>query len=158
MPSRRYLVERYYMEATVAGAGLDDEQKEQLKEFNSTLSTLCTKFEKNLLADTNDLAVVLDDASELDGLGAGEISAAAEAAKERGLDGKYLVTLVLPTGHPWLSSLTNRDVRGADHDRIAVARRVAATSGTTTQLILEITRLRARARHACSASSRTPHG
>ncbi|MCC6376520.1 MAG: M3 family peptidase, partial [Microbacteriaceae bacterium] len=100
---QRYLVERYYTEMTLAGAGLSDEQKEQLKEFNRELSVLTTKFEKNLLADTNDLAVVIDDVADLDGLGAGEISAAAEAAKERGLDGKYLVTLVLPTGHPWLS-------------------------------------------------------
>jgi peptidyl-dipeptidase Dcp len=139
---QRYLVERHYMEATIAGAGLDDAQKEQLKEYNSTLSTLCTKFEKNLLADTNDLAVVLDDASELDGLGDGEISAAAEAAKERGLDGKYLVTLVLPTGHPWLSSLTDRGVR----ERIMTASRARASRGNhwdNRELILGITRLRA---------------
>ena len=139
---QRYLIERYYMEATVAGAGLDDEQKELLKEFNSKLSTICTKFEKNLLADTNDLAVVLDDAAQLDGLSAGEISAAAEAAKERGLDGKYLVTLVLPTGHPWLSSLTDRSVR----ERIMTASRSRANRGNqwdNNQLILEITRLRA---------------
>lgn len=52
----RYLVERYYIEFTVAGAGLSDEDKERLKEYNQRLSTLTTKFEKNLLADTNDLA------------------------------------------------------------------------------------------------------
>src|SRR5690606_16340235 len=93
------------------GAGLDDAQKEQLKDYNRRLSTLTTRFEKNLLADTNDLAVVIDDVAELDGLSAGEISAAAEAAKERGLDGKYLIALILPTGHPYLSDLTRRDVR-----------------------------------------------
>ena len=107
----RYLVERYYMEFTIAGAGLDDAEKEKLREYNQRLSTLTTRFEKNLLADTNDLAVVIEDVAELAGLEPGEISAAAEAAKELGLEGKYLVTLVLPTGHPWLSSLTNRDVR-----------------------------------------------
>ncbi|HNP16747.1 MAG TPA: M3 family peptidase, partial [Terrimesophilobacter sp.] len=88
---QRYLVERYYTEMTLAGAGLDDDQKEKLKDFNQKLSTLTTRFEKNLLADTNDLAVIFDDVAELDGLGAGEISAAAEAAKERvlalGLEG-----------------------------------------------------------------------
>src|SRR5205823_3216286 len=101
------------------GAGLSDEDKSTLREYNQKLATLSTRFEKNLLADTNDLAVVVDDLAELDGLGAGEISAAAEAAKERGLDGKFLITLVLPTGHPYLNSLTNRELR----ERIMTASR-----------------------------------
>ena len=110
-PESKYLVERYYIEFTVAGAGLDEPEKEKLRDYNQRLSSLTTRFEKNLLADTNDLAVVIDDVAELDGLEPGEISAAAEAAKDRGLDGKYLITLVLPTGHPFLSSLKNREVR-----------------------------------------------
>lgn len=139
---QRYLVERYYTEMTLAGAGLDDDQKEKLKDFNQKLSTLTTRFEKNLLADTNDLAVIFDDVAELDGLGAGEISAAVEAAKERGLDGKYLVTLVLPTGHPYLANLTRRDVR----ERILAASRSRGNRGgdhDNTALVLEITKLRA---------------
>ncbi len=138
----RYLVERYYTEFTLAGAGLDEEEKKKLRDYNQTLSTLTTRFEKNLLADTNDLAVVIDDVTQLDGLGAGEISAAAEAAKERGLEGKYLVTLVLPTGHPHLDSLTNRDVR----ERIMTASRSRGSRGNDNdnrELVLEITRLRA---------------
>lgn len=138
----RYLVERYYTEFTLAGAALDDDQKAALRDYNQKLSTLTTRFEKNLLADTNDLAVVIDDVAELDGLGAGEISAAGEAARERGLDGKYLVTLVLPTGHPYLDSLTNRDVR----KRIMAASRSRGSRGgdnDNRELVLEITRLRA---------------
>ncbi|MBX3100171.1 MAG: M3 family metallopeptidase [Salinibacterium sp.] len=138
----RYLVERYYMEFTIAGAGLDEIEKAKLRDYNQQLSTLTTRFEKFLLADTNDLAVVIDDPAELAGLEPGEISAAAEAAKERGLAGKYLVTLVLPTGHPWLSSLTNRDVR----ERIMAASRARGNRGgewDTKQLVLDITRLRA---------------
>jgi peptidyl-dipeptidase Dcp len=138
----RYLVERYYDEFTLAGAALSDEDKEKLKDYNKQLSTLTTRFEKNLLADTNESAVVFDDASELDGLGDGEVSAAAEAAKERGLDGKYVVTLVLPTGHPYLASLSNRDVR----ERIMAASRSRGIHGgdhDNRQLVLDITRLRA---------------
>ena len=138
----RYLVERYYVEYTVAGAGLNEAEKARLRDYNQHLSTLTTRFEKNLLADTNDLAVVIDDVSELDGLGAGEVSAAAEAAKDRGLEGKYLITLVLPTGHPFLSSLTNREVR----ERIMAASRARGNRGgdwDNSELVLEITRLRA---------------
>jgi peptidyl-dipeptidase Dcp len=138
----RYLVERYFDEYTIAGAGLDDADKESLREYNKRLSTLTTRFEKNLLADTNDLAVVVDDVADLAGLGDGEISAAAEAAKERGLDGKYLVTLVLPTGHPYLDALSERSVR----ERIMTASRSRAGRGNendNSALVLEITRLRA---------------
>jgi peptidyl-dipeptidase Dcp len=137
----RYLVERWYTEMTLAGAGLDEAQKERLKALNSELATLTTKFEKNLLADTNDLAVHLTDVADLEGLGSGEISAAAEAAAARGLDG-YLVTLVLPTGHPFLASLTNPEVR----ERIMAASRARGSRGgeyDNRALVLEIVRLRA---------------
>ncbi|MBX3087392.1 MAG: M3 family metallopeptidase [Cryobacterium sp.] len=139
---QRYLVERYYTEMTLAGAGLDEAEKEKLKDYNQKLSVLTTKFEKNLLSDTNDLAVVIEDVSELDGLGAGEISAAAEAARERGMEGKYLVTLVLPTGHPWLGSLSRREVR----ERIMTASRARGSRGgefDNRDLVLEIAKLRA---------------
>ena len=138
----RYLIERYHTEFTLAGAGLDDAQKFRLREYNQRLSTLTTRFEKNLLADTNDLAVVFDTAEQLAGLGDGELSAAAEAARERGLDGKYVVTLVLPTGHPWLASLTERTAR----ERIMTASRARGIRGGENDnraLVLEITRLRA---------------
>ncbi|MES2092275.1 MAG: M3 family metallopeptidase [Actinomycetota bacterium] len=138
----RYLVERYHSEFTLAGAGLDEAEKAKLRDFNQKLSTLTTRYEKNLLADTNDLAVVIDDVADLDGLDAGEISAAAEAAKERGLEGRYLVTLVLPTGHPYLDALTNPAVRA----RIMDASRARGSRGGThdnRELVLEITHLRA---------------
>ena len=139
---QRYLVERHYTEMTLAGAALDDEQKVRLSELNARLSTLTTKFEKNLLADTNDLAVVIDDPAELDGLSPGEISAAAQAAADRGLEGKYLITLVLPTGHPWLESLTRREVR----ERVMAASRARGSRGgdyDNRDVLLEIVRLRA---------------
>jgi peptidyl-dipeptidase Dcp len=142
-PESVYLIERYYDEFTVAGAGLSDEDKTTLRDYNQKLASLGTRFEKNLLADTNDLAVIVDDIAELDGLGAGEISAAAEAAKERGLDGKYLITLVLPTGHPYLDSLTNRGLR----EKIMTASRSRSSRGGDNDnrgIVLEITNIRAK--------------
>ena len=138
----RYLVERYFTDFTLAGAGLDAAAKTRLSELNQRISGLQAKFEKQLLADTNALAVVFDSAEELDGLGEGELSAAAEAAKGRGLEGKFLVTLVLPTGHPWLASLTRPEAR----ERIMTASRSrGARDGDQDNrpLVLEIARLRA---------------
>ncbi len=137
----RYLVERYHEEFLLAGAGLPEDAKERLKELNAELSTLSTQFEKRLLADTNDLAVHLTDAEELDGLSPAEISAAEQAAHDRGTGG-YLLTLVLPTGHPYLARLTRRDVR----ERLMRASRSRGARGNehdTRDLVLRITALRA---------------
>jgi peptidyl-dipeptidase Dcp len=141
-PEQRYLVERHYREMSLAGAGLDDAAKVRLTELNQRLSTLTTTFEKNLLADTNDLAVVFDDASELDGLTEGELSAAAQAAADRGLDGKYVVTLTLFTGHPYLATLRDR----ASRKRIMDASRARGSRGGAHDnrgVLGEIVRLRA---------------
>ncbi|HEU0206425.1 MAG TPA: M3 family metallopeptidase [Pseudolysinimonas sp.] len=140
---QKYLVHRWHTEMTLAGAGLDEAQKEKLKQLNQKLSVLTTKFEKNLLSDSNELAVVIDDVADLDGLEPGEISAAAQAASERGLpEGKYLLTLVLPTGHPFLSSLTDRGIR----QRIMEASQARGNHGgefDNNAVLLEIVRLRA---------------
>ncbi|MBN9152836.1 MAG: M3 family metallopeptidase [Microbacterium sp.] len=139
---QRYLVERRFREMTHAGAALDDAAKERLTALNTRLSTLTTTFEKNLLADTNDLAVVFHDAAELDGLTEGELSAAAQAATDRGLDGSFVVTLTLFTGHPYLSSLTRRDARKRIMDA-SRSRGIRGNQNDNRTVLLEIVRLRA---------------
>jgi peptidyl-dipeptidase Dcp len=138
----RYLVERYLTEFRLAGAALDETDKQRLKELNERISAQETAFEIALQADSNDLAVVVDDAAQLDGLTPGEVSAAAAAAEARGLDGKYLLTLVLPTAHPHLASLTDRDLRR----RLSDAQRSRGSRGNehdTRAIALDILRLRA---------------
>ena len=126
-------MERRFREMTHAGAGLDEDAKAQLTELNQRLSTLTTTFEKNLLTDTNDLAVVFDHAAELDGLTDGELSATAQAATDRGLDGKFVVTLTLFTGHPYLASLT-RARRRASASWMPRDRAASAATRTTTAM------------------------
>jgi peptidyl-dipeptidase Dcp len=135
----RRLLERYYTDFVRAGAELDDEAQARLRTINEELSALSTTFEQNLLADTNESALILDDPADLDGLSADAIASAAEAATARGLDGKYVLELVLPTGQPALASLTNRAVRerlmrasltrggrGNEHDNSAIVLKMAA--------------------------------
>ncbi len=139
---QRYLVERHHREMTHAGAGLDDEAKARLTLLNQQLSTLSNTFERNLLNDTNDLAVVFDSAEELDGLSAGELSAAARAAQERDLDGGFLIALPLFTGHPYLAQLRDRESRR----RIMAASRERASRDNANDnrpILTEIVRLRA---------------
>ncbi|WP_066515557.1 M3 family metallopeptidase [Curtobacterium ammoniigenes] len=137
----RRLVERVHTEMTLAGAGLDEAGKARLTELNQQLSRLSTTFERNLLDDTNDLAVHITDPDELDGLDDGARSAARAAAADRGLPG-WLITLPLFTGHPWLANLTNRTVR----ERIMRASQSRGRRGNqwdNRDIVLQIIRLRA---------------
>lgn len=141
-PEASYLVERYVIEFRLAGAALGEDEKQRLRALNEDISSKETAFELALQADSNDLAVVIDDVAELDGLTPGEVSAAAAAAESRGLTGKYLLTLVLPTAHPHLSALTDREVRR----RLSDAQRARGSRGgahDTRSIALDILRLRA---------------
>jgi peptidyl-dipeptidase Dcp len=138
---QRYLVQRAFREMTHAGAALDDQAKARLTDLNQRLSSLTTTFERNLLADTNELAVTFADEAELAGLGEGELSAARQAAADRGVEG-YAITLPLFTGHPYLATLTIRATR----ERIMSASRSRAARGGVNDnsgVLLEIVRLRA---------------
>ena len=134
-----WLLERVHTDFERAGAGLPEADQQRLRRLNEELSTLSTRFQENLLRDTNDLAVLVDSAQELAGLSADGIASAAEAATSRGEQGKYLLTLNLPTSQPLLASLENRELRrrlfmastsrgnrGNDNDNTAVLRRIAA--------------------------------
>jgi peptidyl-dipeptidase Dcp len=106
-----WLLERYYKDLIHDGAHLSESERERLKKLNEELSKLETQFSKNVLADTNDLAVLVDTVEELDGLSENEIASAAAAAKDRGHEGKWLIGMVNFTGNPVLDSLTNRALR-----------------------------------------------
>ncbi|KAA1416864.1 M3 family metallopeptidase [Nocardioides humilatus] len=141
-PEARYLVERYVVEFTLAGAALGEDDKARLRKLNEQLSAQEAAFEITLQSDTNDLALVIDDEADLAGLTPGEVSAAAAAAASRGLEGKWLLTLVLPTAHPHLAALTDRDVRR----RLSEAQRSRGSRGgahDTRQTVLDVLRLRA---------------
>ncbi|WP_243695519.1 hypothetical protein [Rheinheimera sp. D18] len=105
------LIEVYYERFVRAGAQLTDEQKTAIRALNEEHSTLTNQFAQNLLAETKNIAVVVDNKAELDGLSASQITAAALAATEAGHEGKYLLGLTNTTRQPILSQLTNRELR-----------------------------------------------
>jgi peptidyl-dipeptidase Dcp len=138
-PESARLLDRCHLDFVRAGAALDPEKQTRLRDINEELSSLSTAFQNNLLGDTNASAVVVDDATDLDGLSADAIAAAAEAANDRDLAGSYVLTLGLPSGQPVLTSLSDRALRervhrasirragrGNEHDNSAVAARIAA--------------------------------
>jgi len=108
---QRRLVERYHTDFVRAGATLGDADKERLRAMNAELAELRTKFAQNVLGEVNASAVVVDSRAELAGLSEAEIQTAADAAAERGLDGKYVIPLLNTSGQPPLTSLENRALR-----------------------------------------------
>src|SRR5207342_760868 len=93
------------------GAKLSDADKVKLKDINGQLATLGTQFDQKLIAERNASAVVVDTRAELDGLTDAQIDAAADVAKQRKLDGKYVLTILNTTGQPPAAHLTNRALR-----------------------------------------------
>ena len=109
------LVEKYYTDFIRSGANLSSEEKESLKKINGEMAVLQTTFSQNVLKEVNALAVVVDSKDELDGLSDAAIEAAANEAKSRELDGKYVITLRNTSGQPPMASLTNRALRERIH-------------------------------------------
>ncbi|MBW8846101.1 MAG: M3 family metallopeptidase [Burkholderiales bacterium] len=137
----RRLIERYRRDMVRAGARLNDEQKTRMKAINAELATLGARFNKAVLAEVNDSAVVVDSVEELAGLTPAEVSAAADAAKKRGLDGKYLLTLLNTTIQPFETELQNRALRERLH-RASVARGSRGNANDTTAVIARVLTLR----------------
>ena len=137
-----WLLERYYKDLIHAGAHLSESERGRLKELNEELSKLETQFSKNVLADTNDLAVLVHTIEELDGLSENEIASAAAAAKDRGHEGKWLIGMVNFSGNPVLDSLTNRALRQKImQESLVKANR--ANENDNKPIILKVVKLRA---------------
>ena len=105
------VLERYYKNFVRAGAQLSAGDQEKLKEMNKELSSLSTTFKKKNLGSTKAGALTFESTDDLAGLSDADLAAAAEAAKARQLDGKWLLTLQNTTQQPAQTSLTNRATR-----------------------------------------------
>lgn len=104
-------VEKSYRDFTRNGALLSAADKEELKKLNNRLTELYSKFNSNLLKSTNAYQLVVDDPAMLSGLPESTIALAADEAKQRGLDGKWVFTLHAPSRLPVLQFADNRDLR-----------------------------------------------
>ena len=107
----RRLLDKVVRDFRRAGADLDDEGKKRLKEINSRLSELSTAFGENLLADTNDRAVVITDEADLAGLSQAAKDNLARYARKAGKDEGWLIPLDLPSVQAVLVDLESPDTR-----------------------------------------------
>ncbi|HYT76418.1 MAG TPA: peptidyl-dipeptidase Dcp [Vicinamibacterales bacterium] len=110
-PEASRLVEYYHQHFVLAGARLSAADKTTLKKLNEEDATLSARFTNHLLAAAKDGALVVTDKADLAGLTPARLDAAAQAAKARGLDNRWVIPLQNTTQQPDLLSLTNRDAR-----------------------------------------------
>jgi peptidyl-dipeptidase Dcp len=137
-----FLVERYYKDFVRAGALLSDSDKTKLRALNEEESKLSTEFQNRLLAATKAGGLVISSKNELAGMSDAGIAAAAEAAKARKLDGKWVLPLQNTTQQPSQTSLVDRSVRERLF-RASTTRTEQGDSNDTRALILRLAQLRA---------------
>jgi len=110
-PEQAKVLERYRIMFQRAGAGLDDAGKARMAEMSQRLATLGTSFAQNILKDEADYQLVLETEEDKAGLPDFLLETAASAARERGLDGKHVITLSRSLIEPFLQFSSNRALR-----------------------------------------------
>jgi len=104
------LLERYHLRLVRSGALLPPDQKARMAAIAERLAVLHTLFGQNVLHDERDWQLVLGEA-DLEGLPGFARTAAAQAAEERGIAGRWVVTLARSSAEPFLTFSSRRDLR-----------------------------------------------
>lgn len=105
------LLEETYKDFIRGGANLSPEDQTRLREINKELSVLTISFGENVLAETNDFKLIIEKEEDLSGLPESVIKNAEEAAKEAGLDGKWVFKVQKPSMIPFLQYSDKRELR-----------------------------------------------
>ncbi len=108
---QKKLLSETYKGFVRGGANLPADKQNKLRELNEKMSTLELTFGQNLLKETNAFQLVIDKKEDLAGLPEDVIVRAAQTAKEKNLDGKWVFTLHNPSVMPFLQYADNRDLR-----------------------------------------------
>ncbi|MEN4976671.1 peptidyl-dipeptidase Dcp [Erwinia billingiae] len=136
------LVEVVWQTFQLAGASLSDDQKTALKALNQQSATLSTQFTNRLLAGTKAGGLSLSSADSLAGLSEAELTVAAQAAAERGLQGQWWLALQNTTQQPVLQDLSDRQTRENLFD-LAWRRTEKNDANDTRELIVKLAAVRA---------------
>ncbi|MGL1887298.1 MAG: M3 family metallopeptidase [Reichenbachiella sp.] len=107
----KMLLEKTYKGFIRSGANLNEVDKKKYAELSKELASLQLKFGENVLAETNAYELVLESKEDLSGLPQGVQDAAALVAKEKGHEGKWMVTLQAPSYVPFMEYADNRELR-----------------------------------------------
>ncbi|MBD3648342.1 MAG: M3 family metallopeptidase [Pseudomonadales bacterium] len=142
------LMEETHKAFVRAGAALDDDARVEVQKLDEQLAELKTRFGQNLVRDTNDFELVLEDKEDLAGLPRSVLNAAASAAEGRNKPGKYVFTTSRSSITPFLKFADRRDLRerifkayvnngnnGNEHDNNDLLSRIAALRAKRAKLL-----------------------
>ena len=134
---QKRLLEKTYQGYVNGGALLDEAKQKEIAAINLELSKLSLQFSQNLMHDTNNTYVTVDNVKELEGLPQDNIDRAAALAERIGQKGKYSFNMQRPSCNPVLQYCKNRDLRrrvyemynnrcnhGDEYDNKAIAARI----------------------------------
>ncbi len=110
-PEQLKVLDEYYKDFVRGGADLNDEDKAELRAINEKLAVLTLKFGENVLKETNNFELVIDNEEDLSGLTESVIASGAEAAKEQGYEDKWVYTLDKPSLIPFIQYSDRRELR-----------------------------------------------
>jgi len=105
------VLERHHRNFLRAGAKLSADDKKRMAAISQQLAELSTSFGQNVLADEAGYQLVLDGPDDLAGLPDAAVAAAKAAAEERGLPGKYVITLARSSIEGFITFSDRRDLR-----------------------------------------------
>lgn len=110
-PQQFKVLENTYKRFVRSGAALEKEAQVQLAEINAKIAEMTTQFGQNILSDTNDFSLLIDDEKRLSGIPASLIEAAKKRAKENDYEAKWMFTLQNSNVMPILAYAEDRELR-----------------------------------------------
>ena len=138
-PDQQMLLKKKYKGFERNGANLNDEDKKLYSEYEEKLSMLTLQFKKNQLASTNAFTMVLTDEKDLAGLPGYVKDMAAQAAKDKDVEG-WLFDLSAPSYGGFIKFSDRRDLREKMYR--AYNRRAFGDEWDNTETIRQIVDLR----------------
>ena len=136
---QQMLLKKKYKGFERNGANLNDNDKKLFSEYEEKLSLLTLQFKKNQLASTNAFTMVLTDEKDLSGLPGYVRDMAAQAAKDKGVQG-WLFDLSAPSYGGFIKFSDRRDLREKMYR--AYNRRAYGDEWDNTETIRQIVDLR----------------
>jgi len=147
-PEQARVAERYEVAFVRGGAKLDAPGKTRMARINQRLATLYTTFSQNQLWDEENGQLVIDNEADLAGLPDTLVAAAAAAAVERKLPGKWVIANTRSSMEPFLTFSSRRELRhhgwkmwimrgdnGGDHDNKAIISEILALRAEKAKLL-----------------------
>ncbi len=106
----KMLLDKKYKAFVRNGANLSDKEKIELRKIDKVKSKLSLQFGENVLAETNNFEMIINEEKELEGLPEGVIEGARMLAEEKKVDG-WIFTLDYPSYIPFMTYADNRQRR-----------------------------------------------